>query len=126
MSNLSYVVIELLCQVLSSVPLGTKRGLFVLLWALLSGRFLRSRGAVISALSALGISDQEARRSQAALTYGRFRTSKLVQSWKHRVSQDGHWRQHCYEGVRPVACDLVGFYRPHLMQCRTKHYSSQA
>jgi hypothetical protein len=126
MSNLSYAIVGVLCQVLASVPLGTRRALFVLLWALLSGRFLQSRGAVFPVLAALGLADAEVRRAEAALADGRFCASALVSAWHALAAQQGHWRQHAYEGVRPVACDLSGFYRPHLMKCPTKHYCSHA
>src|SRR5262249_41467865 len=33
---------------------------------------------------------------------------------------------HHYGGYRPVACDLVGFFRPRLQDCPTQHYSSAA
>src|SRR5258706_8774454 len=111
MSNLSYVIVSLLCRVLSSVPLGTKRGLFALLWALMSGRFLASRGAVIPALAAMGLADDEVRRSEAALAYGRYRTMDLVSAWHQAVYEQGHWRPHIHEGIRPVAGDLTGFFR---------------
>jgi len=126
MSTLHYEIVTLLCRVLSSVPIGTKRGLFTVLWALLSGRFLASRGAVIPALAALGLADAEVRRAEAALAYGRFRTSDLVSAWHQVVREEGHWQSHRYEGVRPVSGDLSGFYRPHLAHCTTKHYDSQA
>jgi len=116
----------MLCQVLVSVPLGTRRGLFVLLWSLLSGRFLQSRGAVFPALAACGLTDADVRRSGAALARGRYSPQALVSAWHALVREEGHWRQHRYEGVCPVACDLVGFYRPHLVQCGTKHYCSHA
>jgi hypothetical protein len=126
MSNLSYVIVSLLCQVLWSVPLGTKRGLFILLWALLSGRFLASRGAVIPAIAAMGLAPEEVRRAEAALAYGRYRTCDLVSAWHAFVREKGHWRAHCYEGVRPVSGDLTAFFRLHLTNCATKHYTSQA
>jgi hypothetical protein len=126
MSNLSYTIVGLLCQVLSPVPIGTRRGLFSLLWALLSGRFLASRGAVFPALSALGLPPEEVRRAEAALAYGSYRTSDLVSAWHQAVREAGHWRPHSHDGIHPVACDLVGFYRPHLALCTTKHYTSQA
>lgn len=126
MSNLSYEIVSLMCRVLSSVPIGTRRGLFTVLWALLSGRFLASRGAVIPALAALGLADAEVRRAEAALAYGRFRTSDLVAAWHQVVREQGHWQPHRHEGIRPVPCDLTGFYRPHLANCTTKHYTSQA
>jgi hypothetical protein len=42
------------------------------------------------------------------------------------VEQEGRWRAHCYEGFRPVACDLVGFFRPPLSGCVGKHDQSGA
>lgn len=126
MSNLSYAIVSLLCQVLAPVRIGTRRGLFLLLWALISGRFLASRGAVFPALFALGLADEEVRRAEAALAKGSYRTSDLVSAWHQFVRDQGHWRPHSYDGVRPVACDLLGFYRPHLSDCTTRHYTSQA
>jgi hypothetical protein len=93
---------------------------------LLSGRFLESRGAVFPALSAIGLAPEEVRRAEAALAYGSYRTSDLVSAWHRVVQEQGHWRPHSYDGVRPVPCDLTGFYRPHLSDCTTKHYTSQA
>ena len=46
-------------------PVGTHLGLFGLLWALLSGRFLRSRGAVFPALADGGLPAEAVRRSGA-------------------------------------------------------------
>jgi hypothetical protein len=126
MSNLSYEIVPLLCRVLSSVPIGTNLGLFALLWALISGRFLSSRGAIFPALAAMGSEDAEVRRAEAALAYGSFRTSDLVSDWHKVVREQGHWRPHSYEGIHPVACDLSGFYRLRLSNCTTKHYNSQA
>jgi hypothetical protein len=125
MSNLHYEIVSLLCRILSSVPVGTKRGLFTVLWALLSGRFLASRGAVIPAIAALGLAPAEVRRAEAALAYGRFRTSDLVAAWHQMAREAGHWQPHRHEGIRPVPCDLTAFYRSHLANCTTKHYASE-
>jgi hypothetical protein len=126
MSNLSYEIVALLCRVLSSVPIGTNRGLFALMWALLSGRFLASRGAVFPALAAMKLTDAEVRRSAAALANGHFKIQDLVSDWHKVVLEQGKWRSHSYEGVRPIACDLSGFERPRLRNCTTKHYTSKA
>jgi hypothetical protein len=126
MSNLSYEITSLLCRVLSSVPVGTNRGLFILLWALLSGRFLASRGAVFPAIASMGLANDEVRRAEASLAHGRFRTSDLVSAWHQVVREQGHWQPHRHEGISPVSGDLSGFYRPHLGTCTTKHYNSQA
>ena len=42
-------------SIVADVPLGTHLGLFWLLWALLSGRFLLRRGAVFPALADGGL-----------------------------------------------------------------------
>src|SRR5258706_8004608 len=94
MSHLSYVIVALLCRVLASVPLGTNRGLFTLLCALLSERFLPSRGPVFPALMALGLAPPEVRRCEAALATGRFHTAELVSDWHKRVQAEGKLRPH--------------------------------
>ena len=45
MSSLLYRINNILSRVVAGVPLGTNLGLFHLLWMLLSGRLLLSRGA---------------------------------------------------------------------------------
>src|SRR5438132_7284455 len=51
MSTIVYRISVLLGAILVDVPVGTNLGLFWLLWALLSGRFLLSRGAIFPALA---------------------------------------------------------------------------
>ena len=55
MSTIVYRISVLLSAILAAVPVGTNLGLFWLLWALISGRFLLSRGAVFPALADGGI-----------------------------------------------------------------------
>src|SRR5438552_5727882 len=126
MSTIVYRISVLLSAILAGVPVGTNLGLFCLLWALLSGRFLLSRGAVFPALADGGLSADAVRRSGAALAYGRWAIQPLVSAWQHLVQQEGRWHAHSYEGFRPVACDLVGFFRPRLSGCLGKHYQSGA
>lgn len=126
MSMIVYRISVLLGAILADVPVGTNLGLFWLLWALVSGRFLLSRGAVFPALADRGLSAAAVRRSGAALAYGRWAIQPLVRAWQQVVQQEGRWRAHSYEGFRPVACDLVGFFRPRLSDCVGKHYHSGA
>jgi hypothetical protein len=126
MSTIVYRMSVLLGRILANVPVGTNLGLFWLLWALVSGRFLLSRGAVFPALADRGLPADAVRRSGAALAYGRWAIQPLVKAWQHVVQQEGVWRPHQYEGFRPVACDLVGFFRPRLSGCLGKHYQSGA
>jgi hypothetical protein len=126
MSTIVYRISVLLQTMLVEVPVGTNLGLFWLLWALISGRFLLSRGAVFPALAAMGLPADAVRRSGAALAYGRWTIQPLVRAWHQMVEQEGRWRAHRYEGFCPVACDLVGFFRPHLSGWVGKHYQSGA
>src|SRR5215471_8595075 len=126
MSTIVYRISVLLSAILADVPVGTNLGLFWLLWALISGRFLLSRGAVFPALADGGLPADAVRRSGAALAYGRWAIQTLVQAWHQVVQQEGRWHAHTYEGFHPVACDLVGFCRPRLSGCVGKHYQSGA
>jgi hypothetical protein len=101
-------------------PLGTHLARFWLLWALISGRFLRSRGAVFPALAALGFPADAVRRSGAALPSGGWTVQPLLEAWRPRVQEDGRWRAPTYAGGRPVACALLGFCRPQLPGCGGK------
>jgi hypothetical protein len=126
MSPIVYRISVLLGVRLAEVPVGTNLALFWLLWALLSGRFLLSRGAVFPALADLGLPADAVRRSGAALTYGRWTIQSLLGAWHNRVQQEGRWHAHAYEGFRPVVCDVVGFFRPQLRGCVGKHDQSGA
>jgi hypothetical protein len=126
MSTIVSRIALLLGAIVADVPIGTNRGLFWLLWALISGRFLLSRGAVFPALADGGLPAAAVRRSGAALTYGRWAIQTLVRAWPQVVEQEGRWHAHWYEGFRPVACDLVGFFRPRLSGCLGQHSQSGA
>lgn len=126
MSATVYRITTLLSSLLDDVPVGTNLALFHLLWMLLSGRLLPSRGAVIPALAALGLPAAAVRRAWAALAYGQWESGPLLARWEAQVQAEGQWQPHVHGGYRPVAADLVGFFRPRLVDCLTRHYSSQA
>jgi hypothetical protein len=126
MPDIVYRINTLLTTLLRRVPLGTNLGLLGVFWALLTGRFLPSRGALFPALADLGLADDAVRRASAALTSGRFQMADLIQDWNQCVQDEGHFRPHCHGGIRPVPVDMVGFFRPKLVGCATKHYTSQA
>jgi hypothetical protein len=126
MSPIVYRIQRLLTQVLRSVPIGTNLGLLTLFWTLLSGRLLNSRGALFSALVDLGLADDAVRRAHAALRTGRFEIAALLCAWNQVVQEEGGFRAHRHGGYRPVPVDMVGFFRPRLSGCASKHYSSTA
>jgi hypothetical protein len=126
MSPVVYRMNGVLSHVVQRVPVGTNLGLFHCLWMLLSGRLLLSRGAVIPGLAALGLAAAAVRRAWAALAYGQWHVAQLLEAWEQLVQKEQAFHAHQYGGYRPVAWDLVGFFRPRLQDCATKHYSSTA
>src|SRR5688572_1114751 len=126
MQETVYRVISVLCGVVVGAPIGTNLGLLHLLWMLVSGRLLETRGAVIPGLSATGLSEPAVRRAWAALGQGDWSSAELLGAWREQVAQAGHWQVHEYEGYRPIAVDVTGFWRPRLQGCATSHYDGRA
>ena len=126
MSSIIYRINHILSCVVADVPLGTNLGLFPLWWTLLSGRLLQSRGAVIPALADFGLAAAAVRRAWAALAYERWSIASRLAAWQRVVRDDSQWQAHRHGGYRPVACALVGFWRPRLQGCPTTHYCAQA
>jgi hypothetical protein len=126
MQETVYRVIVVLCAVVCGSPIGTNLGLLHLLWMLVSGRLLGTRGAVIPGLSATGLSEPAVRRAWAALGQGNWTSGGLLTRWRRHVEQAGVWQAHEYEGCRPVAVDVTGFWRPRLQGCATSHYHGPA
>ena len=126
MSPIVYRITTLLYSVVCKMPIGTNLGLLLLLWTFLSGRLLQTRGAIIPALDAFGLPEQAVRRAWASLTYGDWKIQPLLDAWRKLVLDEGKWQPHRYGGYRVVAADLIGFFRPRLQNCATKHYDSIA
>jgi hypothetical protein len=121
-----YRVLGLICALVASMPIGTNLGLVYVLWLLVSGRLLETRGAVIPGLSLLGLSAPAVRRAWAALGQGDWTVAALLERWAAVVAREGRWRAHEHAGYRPVAVDVTGFWRPRLRGCPTVHYDGRA
>ncbi len=121
-----YRTLELLCAVVSALPIGTNLGLLHMLWMLVSGRLLTTRGALFPGLSEAGLAPGESRRAWAALGQGAWSSERLLGQWARVVEREGHWRAAEPGGYRPVAVDITGFWRPRLKGCPTKHDSAEA
>ena len=93
---------------------------------LVSGRLLETRGAVIPGRSATGLTEPAVRRAWAALGQGDWTSAGLLTRWRRQVEQAGVWQAHEYEGYRPVAVDVTGFWRPRLQGCATSRYHGPA
>jgi len=126
MQETVYRVIGVLCAVVAGTPIGTNLGLVHLLWMLVSGRLLETRGAVLPGLSTTGLSEPAVRRAWAALGQGDWSSSGLLAQWQRQVEQAGVWQAHAHEGYQPVAVDVTGFWRPRLQGLATRHYHGPA
>ena len=116
--------IQAIVFVVQVAPVGTNLGLANLLWAMVSGAFLSSRGAIFPALQLGGSSEKEIRRSWSAMRYGSWHIDDLVETWGVYVASENDWRENRYEGLRVLSVDLTGFWRPRLQGWLGKHYHS--
>jgi hypothetical protein len=119
-------ILMLLCTLVVPVPVGTNLGLLHLLWMLVSGQLLATRGAVFPGLNGTGLSARAVRRAWAALGQGNWTSRHLLARWQAQVAAEGLWQPHCHGGYRPVAVDVTAFWRPRLQGCPTTHYHAAA
>jgi hypothetical protein len=119
-------MMSMLIAIVIEQPIGTNLGLLRVLWALVSGQLLNTRGALIPALAAIGLSDAEVRQAWSAFANGKWDTHRLVTTWTKLVQEEGHWQRSEYGGYGVKALDLTGFFRPCLQNCDTQHYDSTA
>jgi hypothetical protein len=89
-----YRVATVLCGLVDGVPRGTNLGLALLLWTLLTGRLLSARGAVIPALTTLGLSPRLVRRTWATLGQGAWSVERLLANRNARVQAESRWQPH--------------------------------
>jgi hypothetical protein len=75
------VTVQAMAFIMQVVPLGTNVGLIRILWVMVNGSFLQSRGAVCSALHLSGFKVDEIRRSWAALRAGNWEINEMLESW---------------------------------------------
>jgi hypothetical protein len=117
---------ERLSTLVEPLPIGTNLGVFQVMWAMVSGRFLESRGAVCPALLSLGLDESQVRRAWAALATGAWSSAELSRRWAELVKHAGVWQPITVAGYRVVAVDLTAYWRPTLQGYPFKHYHSGA
>jgi len=120
--NILEITIQTLAVVVKRIPVGTNLGLVHLMWAMLNGSFLGSRGSIFSALSLSGFSDEEVRRSWQAFAKGQWSITRLLSAWREHVYEQKQWQEHSYEGYRVVSIDITSFHRPKLKSWIGKLY----
>jgi hypothetical protein len=113
---------NILIAIVLKLPTGTNLGMLRVMWALVSGQLLETRGAFIPALANIGLSNAEVRQAWSAFANGSWETHQLVQAWTELVRQDERWERSQYGGYHVKAIDLTGFFRPCLQNCPTTHY----
>lgn len=121
-----YRMLTLLCGLVGTLPIGTNLGLLHLLWMVVSGRLLATRGALFPGLLDCGLSAQAVRRAWAALGQGDWTSAQLLRHWAALITREGQWQPHTHGGYHPVAVDVTGFWRPRLRACPTTHYHQAA
>jgi hypothetical protein len=119
-------MVDVLSGLVAALPVGTNLGVLHALWAIVSGRLLAARGALVPALAACGLCAADVRRSWRAVAHGRWSCEQLVCALQEWIAQEQWWQAHEHGGYRPVACDITAFFRPALRNCRTKHYCSHS
>lgn len=118
--------IQALQAIVQGLPVGTNFALLQLMWVMLQGRLLASRGGIFPALVAGGFSWSVARRCWAAMRYGAWESQDLIEAWNEYVGLQGKWQEHEHDGYRGVAVDLTAFWRPRLQGWLGKHFHSVA
>ncbi|GAC1458258.1 MAG: hypothetical protein PVSMB4_17890 [Ktedonobacterales bacterium] len=126
MPDAVYRMLTLLCSLVVALPVGTNLGMLHLLWMLVSGQLLATRGAIIPGLSACGLADRAVRRAWAALGQGDWTMEELLAQWRALVAAEGRWQVHTHGGYHPLAVDVTGFWRPQLQGCPTRHFQAEA
>lgn len=116
-------ITALVC-IVQVVPIGTNISMMRLLWAMLNGSFLSSRGAVHSALSENELSDDEIRRCWSALRYGSWTIEEFLSCWHLHIASTNEWQAHRYGGYAVKSIDMTGFWRPHLQGKVRQYYWS--
>ena len=122
MSTASVKTIQIMRQIVNELPVGTNLALLHLMWAMVSGAFLESRGAVHGALQAAGFDDEEVSRGWQALRSGVWSIEELIQRWREIVVDEGQWQVRSFEGYKPIGVDTTNFRRPRLKKGGGKFY----
>jgi hypothetical protein len=126
MSKPVYRILELLCEIVQALPIGTNLAVLQLLWTLLSGHLLVTRGAIFPALLLAGLSVAATWRAWSALAKGHWEIGQLLMAFATVVQREGRWHPRRHGGYQALAVDTTAFYRPRLQHCPTTHYNTQA
>lgn len=119
-------IITAIVYILQDVPIGTNLGIARMLWSMVNGSFLVSRGAIHSGLNENGLERREISESWSALRYGSWQINNLLAYWQNYVTSQRVWRAQYYERYRVKSVDITAFWRPRLSGKVSRHYHSLA
>jgi hypothetical protein len=119
-------MMSLLCAVVRTLPVGTNLALLHLLWMMVSGQLLLSRGAIFPGLTQSGLSKRATQRAWQALRQGGWCIGEMLVNFDATVWQAGRWQPRYHGGYCAVPIDITGFWRPRLRNCPTTHYDHRA
>lgn len=114
MNTTSKRTLHIIERIVKPIAIGTNLALLQIIWAMISGRFLGSRGALHPALAASGLSASEVRRCWSALRHGVWQSRELIEAFRQEVKREGSWQRHNWGGYRPLAVDVTAIWRPRL------------
>jgi hypothetical protein len=124
--NEVYRICEMAQAAVSGVVKGTNLAVYEGLMTMMSGAMLNSRGALIPALAGEGYDQRDSLRIWQGLAHGSWQANAMLAELKARIEQAHDWIALEVGGYRVKALDTVGFFRPRLKGCDTKHYQSVA
>ena len=81
--------IQVLQILVQGAPLGTNLALLQLMWTIVNGSFLQSRGGLFPALQANGFSRSTIYRIWQAFGQGKWSINTMLLNWNEHVEQEG-------------------------------------
>jgi hypothetical protein len=124
--SLVYRTQEAIIAITKDLCQGTNLAIHDVLLTLMSGRLLESRGAIIPALSAMNLNKKECLRTRKAIQKGAWSIRQLLEKSFSWTKTHTKWQPLTVAGYAIKAIDTTCIYRPRLVTCKTKHYSSIA
>ena len=85
-------IITAMVYLMQVVPIGTNLGLCRILWAMVNGSLIISRGALHGGLEASGFVAEEIRQSWSAMRHGSWEINVLLSEWQGYVEEKNEWR----------------------------------
>jgi hypothetical protein len=124
--SLVYRTQEAVIAITKDLCIGTNLAIHDVLLTIMSGRLLETRGAIIPALSAMGLDKAACLRTRKAIQKGAWSIRQLLEKLFSWTKTHTSWQALTVAGYKINAIDTTCIYRPRLMTCKTKHYNSIA